>query len=429
MLCKRCSKGIDPQAKVCPHCGHSVEETVLVKTPYRSGLWLKAFAACFAILVVLSFIILLVTSNPSETVEGQLEALHKNDVSEAYYDFTSRSFQDVVSLEQFRKFVAEYPAFTKVQSIRVVRQHTEKNLTSLEVVLQPTIGAELPVQYRLIKEGSGWKILSIKFEEDNIDNPSESVASQQLVVAEENAVAIKTPIKTEAFDTRPLLQVIQMQLDQLRQGNIEKAYQDYASKSFQKATSLEAFTGFVKAHPGFLESSDINLGQVSIDNNIVTLSGKLIAKSGQVYPIEYDLVSEDGAWKVVHIEVFNEKAKGIQALEEGKPLQFDKFVLGTKIKINGLVANPSTTFQKNAGQLHLNIYLKDAVAGTKVEVHFQHVDTNSNAPEIPARVPDDGDVVLSYAFSPPPNGWPTGNYRITANSSTGVVGAFDFKIE
>src|SRR5674476_59825 len=49
-------------------------------------------------------------------------------------------------------------------------------------------------------------------------------------------------------DNLPLIEVIENQLDAIRQNSIERAYFFYASKGFKEKTSLQNFKLFVKAN-------------------------------------------------------------------------------------------------------------------------------------------------------------------------------------
>lgn len=430
MLCKYCETKMGSSAKFCPQCGHIRPN----KAPIRGRFWLITVVNCVLILAAFALFIALVTKDPSEAIEGQLEDLRVNKLTAAYYEYTSKSFQDAVSLGHFREFVEKNPSFLKVESIQVLRKEIENNISSLDVLLIATEGQRLPVKYRLIKEGDQWKILSIKFEEASSPKiPSNTTArleTPKFIVASEaiDKKVINSPLKKEPFDTKPLLKTIQGQLEQLRKKNNEKAYEDYTTTSFRKVTSLEDFNNFVNVHEWLLNDTTLDLGHLAIDNNIVSLSGT-INTAQESYPVEYDLVEEEGAWKISHIEFFADKKQVQENVKNNVPMVFSKFAIGTDTDSGGLVTNPSLVFQPNSGKIHLNIYMDHALSGTSIKVHFQHADSGSNAPPLTATVPDDGQIILSFAFSPPSEGWPKGNYHIQAESSTNVVGKIDFKVE
>ncbi len=436
MFCTQCSKKIDPQAQFCANCGHPLSGDEKVKKPQaakRSLFWLKMFSGCAAVVAVFVLVASLVTSEPSTTIEEQLTALRENHMTKAYYDYTSRSFQDAVSLEHFRQFIEQHPVFSESRSVRFIKHNIEVGGDTLEAVLTSHKGVELPVQYRLTKEGDKWKILSIKFEETDSSEPpiayAESYYSSEQIAMLEEPKALKTASNGDVLDIKPFTEPVQAQLVQIRQHHIEKAYEEYTAKEFQKITTLKEFNTFIKGHAGFANNSSLELGKLTVDNNTVMLAGTLHAKSGAKYPVEYHLVFENDAWKILHIEVLDQEKRPQPAAVQKSSLQFEKFVIGTNINGNGIVSNPATTFKENAGELHLNLYIKHAKAGAQIDVFLEHSDSNTNAPVVKALAPDDGDLILSFAFSPPASGWPKGNYRILVTSSTDEQGSVDFKVE
>ncbi len=426
MFCKQCGEGIETQANFCPNCGQKLKTTAEPQQPTRkaskAGFWLKSIFTLLFIFGAIGVYLSISTAEPSETVENQLQALRNDHITEAYYHYTSKAFQDSVSLEHFRQFVQHYPTLTKYTAARYVQLKLDKNISALDVLLTPVQGPDLKIQYRLIKEGDSWKILGLKLEDPTVNEAHTAQETDPKVEA--------APLKTEPFDSQPLLEVIQKQLNQIRQKNIEKAYSDYTSKDFQKTTTEQVFNNFIQGHPGFSDNKAINLGRImTVDNNVVTFSGTLTTNTGHTYPVEYNLISEDGTWKILHIEVEKESTNPPKEVAQKAPLQFNKFVLGNQVNANGLVANPTVIFNKDSGQIHLNLYIHDSVAGTQIEVLFQHIESKSKAPLVTARVPDDGDEILSFAFSPPVNGWPKGHYQIEAKASSGEQGTVDFSVE
>ena len=104
------------------------------------------------------------------------------------------------------------------------------------------------------------------------------------------------------YFTAGMVGVVEKQLDLLRQGDIKGAYA-LTSKDFQKATSLERFTAFVKNYPSLSQNQGHTFTTRSIENNIGTVKGTLTAKDGAVTPVKFQLVKEQGEWRILFIEV------------------------------------------------------------------------------------------------------------------------------
>jgi hypothetical protein len=104
------------------------------------------------------------------------------------------------------------------------------------------------------------------------------------------------------YFTAGMVGVVEKQLQLLRQGDIKGAYA-LTSKDFQKATSLEQFTAFVKQYPSLSQNQGHTFSTRTIENNIGTVKGSLTAKDGAVTPVEFQLVKEQGEWRILFIRV------------------------------------------------------------------------------------------------------------------------------
>lgn len=103
--------------------------------------------------------------------------------------------------------------------------------------------------------------------------------------------------------TESLVDVVDNQLRALREQDISKAYHAYTSLEFQQSTSFEQFRNFVKAYPFFLNNQSASFTQRSIKNNVGTLKGKLTTTDHLTIPVEYQLIKEDGKWKILNISI------------------------------------------------------------------------------------------------------------------------------
>jgi hypothetical protein len=81
---------------------------------------------------------------------------------------------------------------------------------------------------------------------------------------------------------------------------------------------LKEFTTFIEEQPAFYDYGSSDLNKLTFDNNVGTFSGTMTSKKSQVYSVEYDMVKEDGQWRVLHILVSPLTANSIS--EKNEPM-------------------------------------------------------------------------------------------------------------
>lgn len=96
-----------------------------------------------------------------EPVEGQLQALRDREINKAYYDYSSHPFQEVTTIDTFRKFLSEYPIITQYEAIEFKEPMLEKTTGILEVMLHNKYGVT-NIEYTLGIEDNKWKIWGIQ---------------------------------------------------------------------------------------------------------------------------------------------------------------------------------------------------------------------------------------------------------------------------
>lgn len=414
MLCKQCGFGLGNKANFCPSCGQKIsekerDEGKFQKNPAR---WLKILFGFLLAGLLISCLIILFSDDISETVSEQLQAIKEQRITEAYYAFTSKEFQKATSLGEFQEFMNVYPVFSHNKSVRFIERHVESDLGTLQAMILTDQGMEIPVRYQLIRDNDKWLISSIKLEEESPAGDTKDI--------------VDLKAKNEVFDSKPLTDAIEGMMLQIRNNNAKNAYEMYTSADFRKNTNLEEFVWFLKENPSFAENESLDLGDLTFDNNVATMNATLKDGKGNLHTAEYDLVQEKGEWKIFHAKVwkFDPKSK-----EAAAKLVFSKFILGSEVDSNNVVTSPRSVFKSNDGDIYLNLYADNVQAGTKIEVTFEHVDTHSTIAPVSKRVMEQGDIILSFIFTPPEKGWPTGNYRLLATSSNGEKSSYDFKVE
>lgn len=292
MFCKNCAAPIDEKANYCSSCGHAQNTTGKSNAAPKWFKWLLGFVIAAGIA---GFFLAANAEDLTDAVYDQLKALKKNKITEAYYSFTSKEFQEATSLEQFKAFLTAYPILTQTKGIRFIDKINSENIGTLEAFLTNADNKEIKAQYRIIKEGDKWKILSISLE-----------------------------------DSTPSLK-------QSTTSNTEKT--------------------------------------------------------------------------------------------EHKPLEFSQFVLGTAVDEEGRITQGQTIFNHLLPELYLNLYIANGIKDAQIEVELEHLDTHSKIAPIKTKLTEDGHAILTFVFSPPPTGWPKGNYQVMASTPSGAQNHYDFKIE
>jgi hypothetical protein len=98
------------------------------------------------------------------------------------------------------------------------------------------------------------------------------------------------------------LKVVNLQLDAIRQNDLQKAY-SYCSKGFKQNTNYENFQTFVNGNTQLKSSKEFTSTNREIEQSIAKLKGNIVSTSGTASPAEYHLVQEGRAWKVQYIDL------------------------------------------------------------------------------------------------------------------------------
>jgi len=114
-------------------------------------------------------------------------------------------------------------------------------------------------------------------------------------VATLSGLGIYSFYKTVAAPVGP----IKDHLAAVNDGDYEKAY-SYCSNKFKKETSYDEFVQIVEGNPQIFKSKKSSFGQIDIKNGIATVNGSITGKDGTVTPMVYQLVKEEGKWKILY---------------------------------------------------------------------------------------------------------------------------------
>jgi hypothetical protein len=116
------------------------------------------------------------------------------------------------------------------------------------------------------------------------------------------AVVIAIAVTVALWATSGLIEPIERQLAALKAGNIEAAYAE-TSEAFHQATPPDKFTAFVDQFPMLRDVASHSFSSRSVENSVGKVSGTLTSSTGGVTPVEYQLVKENEAWKILYISL------------------------------------------------------------------------------------------------------------------------------
>lgn len=125
------------------------------------GKIMKIILAILAVLIIAIALIFYFTSGISDVAHQQLSALKSGNVDSAY-SMTSKEFQQVTSLDDYKKFIENYPILKDYKSVSFKERKIENGAGYLNGTIEDADGRQLRIEYQLIKEDNKWKIQGMK---------------------------------------------------------------------------------------------------------------------------------------------------------------------------------------------------------------------------------------------------------------------------
>lgn len=378
-------------------------------------------------------------------IDAQLRALRQKDIKQAYEEPTSKDFKASTTFEDFNKFVQHYPILTNHSEIAVSAQSIGKNEADVTITLDPE-GDAVPVQFRLMLEDGKWKIWNLSMS---------SPYSETVMALLEDPKTMRKPIEG-------LLQ-------ELRRDEVTKGYYDYTSHDFQKTTPLDSFRKFLNNFQVLQHYDAVEFKEPILSKTTGLMEVNFYDRVGKT-TMQFTLGIEDGKWKIWGMQVVSQMPQSVSPREkepsvnpaelppssvesipttqpsapppsegglEGNvqeglttsTMVFAKAEVGTGLNLRGEVVDPATTIHAPHGDIYVNLYISNGVARARIDINLVHVESHSTLPTVSTTLQQDGDSRLSFAFSPPPQGWPKGHYKMRVSSSIQAQREFIFVID
>ncbi len=221
-------------------------------------------------------------------IQGQLKALQSKDIEKAY-QMTSEGFRAATPLKEFKQFIEQYPALTEKNS--EVKEHIfYKGAGKVHAIVHQN-NKTYHIDYTLSKENGKWQIWGMQ-------------------ISDTAPLAVAAPVAVTDFDASSILDPVKEQLEEIKKGDIKKAYETYTSPDFKKFTSQEQFSVFLKNYAIFSNNASATFADPTFENNMAIIVASFTATNGEANQVEYNLNKENDAWKIVAIRVFSSTAPG-----------------------------------------------------------------------------------------------------------------------
>lgn len=336
--------------RFCPNCGKKTEQASGDAHPYtekhpastsrtqNTPLWFKILIAVIAVGALIAVVAYQFSDNIEEVVDSQLNSIRDNKITEAYYGFTSKDFQNATSLETFKDFIKVHPALSQNKSFTSTNRTIKNNIGILEGTLTAEDNNETPVEFTLIKEEGKWKILGINFTAaDGNSNPpaqeSKPSSNEKDPTPTPTGSALSKPgKKINITSSAQLYTPVAMQLRAIQNSDLSTAYNELSAAEFKMLISPLDFKAIVDRHPILSSFSSYDFKKHSFEKNLGTVL-VILDPRDKAIPIEYRLIKEDGNWKILSFNAIDQS-------NENNPLGPDQNILA--------IANvsPSNNVQK-----------------------------------------------------------------------------------
>lgn len=355
-------------------------------------------------------------------IDALLRSLRENNIESAYNNNTSKDFKKATTLENFKKFVEQYPILFSHKELVVQSRTLHDNDAEITVILDPSQDA-IPLTFLLVKEENQWKVWSMKV-----------------------STTYSPKVMALLKDTQTMQQIVADMLQDLQNNEVEQAYRDYTSREFRIKTPIEEFRSFLRAFAVLTDYESVEYNEPSISDVTGRISASLHNKNG-VSIIEFTFGIEDEQWKIWGIDVQKQKLETGQELpkvfeetageqtvtsnpsQQSASMLFTKFEIGTGPDPQNIVMFPSRILINPHGPIFVFLYVHNGIAGTKVDVTLEHTQTDKRLPSVATVIQNTGESTVQIGFASPTQGWPKGIYRISVISSTGISQEFHFSVE
>lgn len=272
MFCKFCGSEINDKDSACPSCG-KIENSDPHKAPAHKKLplWIKLLFLIAGLGIVITSISVVANDNAEEVVSEQLKSIRSNQLTQAYYGYTSKEFQATTTLEQFKEFLRPLLPFMTEGKATSNESELGEGIKLVRETFTLPNKKVLTIDYHLLKEEDLWKIINIK-----------------LVTADYNESGV-----VESQSINPVIEM----LEGLKSGHQDQVYQDLLSKEFKATISQKAFQELIKSLPLFETYSSYDILSLTPSKQAMQVVA-FLRKGDQNATVNFTMSAEDQLWKI-----------------------------------------------------------------------------------------------------------------------------------
>ncbi len=106
-----------------------------------------------------------------------------------------------------------------------------------------------------------------------------------------------------AESSLPIIDTVEGMMRAIREQDFTRAYFAFSSKEFRRVTSLDSFSHFVKTSPVLIKNKTISTTKILTYGNNAVYYAVGVAQDGTAVNIKYDLIIENGSWKILGIQL------------------------------------------------------------------------------------------------------------------------------
>jgi len=99
------------------------------------------------------------------------------------------------------------------------------------------------------------------------------------------------------FSVRAPTRIVEEHIHAINEGNFEVAYSQFTEK-YRRKTSYRQFRAQIEEFSSLLPSQESTFRDVHIANDRASLEGTLTGRDGAIFPVRYELIKENGIWKI-----------------------------------------------------------------------------------------------------------------------------------
>ncbi|MBU1348683.1 DUF4864 domain-containing protein [Patescibacteria group bacterium] len=107
------------------------------------------------------------------------------------------------------------------------------------------------------------------------------------------------------------VKAVEAELELLKSGPVQEAYEALAT-GFRETVPQSDFERFLATYPSFTKNQKVSFSSRDVSGDESTLRGTLTDTDGGVTPVQIRLVKENGAWRILSIEILT---SGIQVID------------------------------------------------------------------------------------------------------------------